>query len=72
MGPQHDGLDVTIPIRRRVELHLDIAQTVPLQNQVPEPERSAYLNSGIDVAAHVEKVIRMIFACWRVLIASTA
>src|SRR5882762_8360759 len=37
---QHDGLDVTIPIRRRVELHLDITQTVPLQNQAPEPERS--------------------------------
>jgi hypothetical protein len=54
---QHHRLDVSVPIGRRVELRLNIAEAVTLQNQNPVAERAAGLDRSVDVAAHVEKIL---------------
>jgi hypothetical protein len=54
---QDDSPGVAIPIRRGVELYLDVPQAVALQDQGLVTKGPTNLNGGVDVAAHVKKIV---------------
>src|SRR5207244_11246203 len=56
---QDHCLDITVPIGRRVELQLDIAKAAALQDQALVAQGTPGLNGGVDVAVHVEEIVRV-------------